>query len=408
MSYIDLRKHYYTNHETHNECYLARYNSPSTIKLPLFIKTKYGDSYQLFVMVLPEFIQLIESIENKIHKRPFLRQTDEPKAFVEDYVNKLMIDEIIKTNEIEGVYTKKEELVSVIKNIDNDELRFHFIVNKYQKILNNKEIILATPQDIRNIYDDLLTNEIAQSDIPDGKIFRKGKVSVHRRSGKSLPIHEGLFPEDNITNAISNLLLFLAESDCPFYLKVAIGHYYFGYIHPFYDGNGRLSRFISTALISQNKDKLLGFKLSKIIKDSIRKYDEAFDLANSPYNRGDLTEFVLMFLRVLDAGCTEITTEMESYTSRLNQIKKFLDQHGTITRKVEKNIIFLIYQAEMIDNKITIKDIATYLNKSADMTRKNVDKICEKKYINKEKKGTRYYLSLTTAFEVEMREFFTK
>lgn len=39
-------------------------------------------------------------------------------------------------------------------------------------------------------------------------------------------------------------LKILHSQDFPLFVRLGLFHYFFAYIHPFYDGNGRMDRFI--------------------------------------------------------------------------------------------------------------------------------------------------------------------
>lgn len=45
-------------------------------------------------------------------------------------------------------------------------------------------------------------------------------------------------------------LCVLDREDIPLIIRTAILHFYTGYIHPFYDGNGRFDRFVSAYLLA--------------------------------------------------------------------------------------------------------------------------------------------------------------
>jgi len=401
MGYQTLESIYYKNNAVYETTYEARFNSEATTKLPFTIRTKYGNTYQLFLVNVPEITTLIERIGQTVKERPFLTGEEQPEAFADDYRMKLMLEEIQATNEIEGVRTEKSELTKALDEPDNKNMRFHSIVQKYRKLMKRENTTLTTVEDVRRVYDELLEREIETESLPDGTIFRKGTVSVYRRSGKSEPIHAGLYPERAITDGMTTLLLYL-NADMMSYVKIAIAHYYFGYIHPFYDGNGRLARFISSSLLFSAKDEFLALKISSVFKEQRQQYDAMFELTNGERNKGDMTPFVLMFLRVLDQAALEINEEMRKYESQLVNIEAFLSAKQ-LQNKNEEAILFLIYQADILHNNINIKELATHMNKSDETTRKYVYKLEREGYITRGGPGDRgsFYVSDMLGREVE-------
>lgn len=85
-------------------------------------------------------------------------------------------------------------------------------------------------------------------------------------------------------------------------IRISVFHYLFGYIHPFYDGNGRTNRFISSYLLSKELEPLISYHLAKTIKQNISKYYKSFDYTNDTDNRGDLTGFITNFLEIILAS----------------------------------------------------------------------------------------------------------
>ena len=55
-------------------------------------------------------------------------------------------------------------------------------------------------------------------------------------------------------------------------IKACITHYYFEYIHPFYDGNGRFGRFLFSIYLARKLDILTGLSLSYAIFLNKEKY----------------------------------------------------------------------------------------------------------------------------------------
>ena len=106
-------------------------------------------------------------------------------------------------------------------------------------------------------------------------------------------------PESSIIQEIDQALMILNNDDIQLPIRVAIFHYYFGYIHPFYDGNGRTNRFISTAYLAKHFHPLIALRLSAVIKNNKKQYYDAFKMTTAEINGGDITNFCLWSLYLL-------------------------------------------------------------------------------------------------------------
>ena len=98
------------------------------------------------------------------------------------------------------------------------------------------------------------------------------------------------------------MLAFLENEEVDVLVRTAVSHFLFGYIHPFYDGNGRTNRFISSSIIAGEYEKLVGLRLSFAIKEEIGRYYKAFMTCEHPLNKGDLTPFVIEFVDIVLTG----------------------------------------------------------------------------------------------------------
>lgn len=83
-------------------------------------------------------------------------------------------------------------------------------------------------------------------------------------------------------------------------IKACIIHYYIAFIHPYFDGNGRIARLVHLwYLIQRDYDAVLFVPFSSEIEQSRRLYYEAFSLINE--NRKissvtDVTPFISFFI----------------------------------------------------------------------------------------------------------------
>ncbi len=82
------------------------------------------------------------------------------------------------------------------------------------------------------------------------------------------------------------------------YIKMAVLHFYFVYMYPFRDGNGRIARLISTDfLIRSGLENFSALTLSKTINETTEKYHEALD--QSQNSLFDVTPFIQYMLKTV-------------------------------------------------------------------------------------------------------------
>ena len=167
-------------------------------------------------------------------------------------------------------------------------------------LLSEEYINLESSIDIRRLYDEIMLEEIKmedQNNIPDGEIFRKDIVNVITTSGKV--IHQGIMPEGKIIQYIDKAINILNDDSIEPMIRIGIFHYLFSYIHPFYDGNGRINRYIASCMFSKHYSKIMSYRLSMTIKENLTSYYDAFKHTNDIRNRADITTFVYEFLNII-------------------------------------------------------------------------------------------------------------
>jgi len=98
------------------------------------------------------------------------------------------------------------------------------------------------------------------------------------------------------------VLRILHDASMPALIRIAVFHYLFGYIHPFYDGNGRMSRFITSYMLARTLHPTVALRLSGLLKQNKKRYYDLFTMTNASINRGDLTPFILGTLEFIHAA----------------------------------------------------------------------------------------------------------
>lgn len=341
MAYIPLYEIYYKQNNEWFQEYQKRFNNLFAKHLDINIKEFNREKeFQLFYC----HTEYIVTLQNKI-MFDFLRLQKLfnllPGAGIDQFLKSCMIEEIQSTNEIEGVRSTRQEIREAIfaQGKYNPDVRLWGIVNKYNKIINDENIKLKTCEDIRNLYDDFILNEIKRnntSDIPDGNIFRKNSVDIV--SGTQKTIHRGVYPESKIIEYMTKALQFLHDDSVSIFIRIAVFHYLFGYIHPFYDGNGRMSRFITSYFLSKNLHPTIALRLSVLIKQHKNDYYKLFENTNAQINCGDLTPFIIWSLEFIASAITstyKLLFEKYELFSSLNQkLDEMLKNEDNTTKRV--------------------------------------------------------------------------
>lgn len=323
MTYETLYKLYYKDEKRHEAEYQQRFHSPFTKHLPISIKPLgHATDYECFYCYTEEIASLQDYIMSEFFTFYKILELI-PQAGIMQFLYTSLIEEIQSSNDIEGVHSTRKEIQAALES--REKLRLSGIVNKYEKIIHNEEIPLSTCPDIRALYDDFLADEIANDDpenLPDGTLFRKNSVDIV--SGTQKVLHRGIYPEAKIIEAMDTSLSILHDSKIPIFIRIAIFHYLFGYIHPFYDGNGRMSRFMTSYLLSKQLHPTVGLQVSILIKKNRKTYYNLFKEADSAQNRGDLTPFII--------GTLQFIHEAIIYTKDVLQQK--LDQYTKYRSKL--------------------------------------------------------------------------
>ena len=338
MNYELLSSLYYKGKKEYEQEYNDRFNSVASKRLNISIEEN-----QCFYILTEEVVNILYNV--MVLNQKLDKLTSEiPGIALQQYIKKCLIDEIVLTNEIEGVVSTRKDINEILENVEDKNKRLTGLVNKYLNLCSEENIDIITCNDVRNIYNDLLWEEISEDDklnLPDGVYFRKEGVDV-LSSFKNV-IHKGVMPEEKINLMMTQALNILNDRDIIPILRIAIFHYLFGYIHPFYDGNGRTSRFISSYLLSKELNTLTGFGLSYAIKENISQYYKGFKTVNEKKNKGDLTPFIISFLDILSK---ELESLNNSVIERINIINRYSKVIEVMEKKdkQKQNIIYVIFQ----------------------------------------------------------------
>lgn len=364
--------------------------------------------YNLFYIPTMKTIDLISNIsKNDVILMQLYNNL--PKVAQDKFVIDMLTSELHSTNLLEGVRSSKEELVFTAKEVlekkseTREDLRLFNVINSYIQLQSGN---LSRPKDvrgIRKIYDEITVDGVKEEDLPDGKFFRKEEAYVYTSNIQE--IHRGITSssgtEEYIILVMNNLLNFLNNDlKCNELVKNAIFHYYFGYIHPFYDGNGRTARFISSIYLKEDYTWLTALSLSQGSNDNRSLYLKAFNSTNQVSMQGELNLFVDSFLEVLNNGQNILKDNLQTKIILLEgAIDKIESDSNLIGDKDSIEIMKIAIELHLFglfDDYVDVELLANqnifkYTNQTI---RKKLNKLYEIKLLDKiSKNPVRYILN---------------
>jgi len=396
VKYRVLSSIYYENKELFEETYKNRINSESTYKF----KFKINNDDAFFV-INKNILKQLDEI-HKLDKLLALKSDGLPKIALTQFTRRCIVDEIKMTNDIEGVISTRKEINEILNDSVGSKKgnRLYGLVKKYEMLVE-EDIELNTCHDIRKIYDELVLKEVIQEDsqhAPDGAIFRKDIVYVKNSQGRT--IHQGITPEEKIIEVMSECLSSLNSGNFNKLVNIAIFHYMFGYIYPFYDGNGRISRFISSYLLARELDSLVAFRISYTIKQNINTYYKSFKMINDSKNRGELTKFVEMFFDMLIESLEELCESIDERNNRLNYFANIVNHIPNTDSNVRRLLFILVQNTLFAEAGLSVKELVEITDLGDSKVRSTLLYFSDMIYVNKDGRKKIYNMNLDVLSEI--------
>ncbi|MDA8228942.1 MAG: Fic family protein [Desulfitobacterium hafniense] len=351
-------------------------------ELPL--KDQTGRNF--WYMIPPFAEKLIHEISFKAKHRLEELATKElhRKLLIED----MMFEEAFYSSVIEGAFTTKQRAKEVVRNKNPRDKSEQMILNNYQAlvfILENldKELDEELLIQIHKIVTYNTLDEDEQTER-----YRDGQVYV-TNPNETEPVYVPPSAE-KVKPMMDDLFSFINDkSESSFVhpvIKAAIIHFYIGYVHPFFDGNGRVARALSYMyLLKEGYEFFKFFSISSMINRHRNKYYKSF--IDSEENNNDVTYFIIAQLVISLDSIQEVLDKL------LNELQNQVLQENLI-----KDGIFLasrqhkfIQMAEKKEyNTITIEDYKKKLKVSYETARKDLTELEELGILKKLKKGNKY------------------
>ena len=273
----------------------------------------------------------------------------------ESYGFKSTEDEIIATSAIESIDFSRESVRNILKGFapkDEEENRIAGIKKGFEFISNTQNSI--TEENLHKLYMMVVGNFLDDNTkLQDGMFYRNDSVYIISNQLE----HSGL--DYKKISEYMKLLIDFANCDDKIddLIKASIIHFYIAYIHPYFDGNGRIARLVHLwFLIQKGYQSTLFVPFSSKIEKTRKAYYNAYTAIeeNKRYSgKIDITPFLIYFANNVYNAYNEKTTD----ENLLHEYKKYLD-NGEVTEKESQLWKFVLsnYGTDEFSTKMLEKD----------------------------------------------------
>lgn len=266
---------------------------------------------------------------------------------------------------IEGNPLSPKDVTNVILNDQIPTVKSEQEVKNYFHVLNTVFIMARQKTPLSTTLTEKLHHElmidVEKKDL--GK-FRDGPVFVgHATKLEVVVKHNPPFhTHKEIEKALSEVFAWLDDTKDMIHplLKAGVLHHEFAYIHPFFDGNGRLARILTAYYLLLKQYEVVRYFILDDYYDMDRQtYSDMLHSADLPAGRhgyGDKTQWLEYFLE-------GVAYSLQAALARINDLKRSNLESVTGEKRVlvtprEEEVLQIV-----IDKKaIKMKDIETSFN----------------------------------------------
>lgn len=300
------------------------------------------------LQILPQYIKLISETDEFKGKWQALSSLAPDRLALLKRV--ATIESVGSSTRIEGVRLTDSEVEKLLSGLNTTSFRSR----DEEEVAGYAEAMEL----IFESYDKIQTDENHIKQLHQVLLKHSSKDARHRGEYKKLPNHVEAFAEDG--SSLGVIFETASPFDTPFMmaevvewfnrewerrdlhplLLIGIFLVHFLAIHPFQDGNGRLSRILTTlALLKSGYFYILYSSLERVIEDNKDRYSLALRRAQSTLytDNGKLNDWILFFLESLrkQVSVLESKIEIEKVIAQLpplsQEIVQIAKQHGKVT-----------------------------------------------------------------------------
>lgn len=278
-----------------------------------------------------------------------------PQSSNEAFGAKAMEDEIASTFNIENIDFSRDSVKKILRGyapVDDSENRIYGMKKGLDFISDQANAI--TEPNIHALYDTAIGQYLSDDyKLLPGSFYRHDSVYIVGQQLEHTGINHNKLPEymDRLVHFINT------ENIMNDLLKAAVIHFYIAYLHPYFDGNGRLARLMHLWYLKrQGYSSALFIPFSSYIERTRKDYYNAFTLTEENVKLSgvlDVTPFLVYFVE-------NVYNKLGSSLPQTNLTQAFtkaLDD-GKITEKEKDlwNFILSAYGTNEFSTKMLERD----------------------------------------------------
>lgn len=294
-------------------------------------------------------------------------------------INSLILQEAKDSSEIENIITTHDELYQSSLDISNISHATKEVQSYSRALLKGFDLVkdnsLLLTRHIVDIQQELEGNVAG---------IRKQAGTVLKNQATGEVIHTPPQEESTIRKLLDNLEQYINTNDgIDPLIKMAVIHYQFETIHPFYDGNGRTGRIINILYLVLNE--LLDLPILYLSSYIIKHKADYYRLLQEVRTKGSWEEWIIYMLEGIEQTATK-------QVQLINDIKELMDNtkeklKSELPKIYSKDLLEVLFihpytKIDMIVDKleVTRKTASLYLNQLEEIGLMNGVKLGKSKF----------------------------
>ena len=304
--------------------------------------------------VIHKKINEIETLGKHLYE-----QINKNASFKNDFLLDSAIEEAITSAIYEGAHSTRAQAEQLIASGDKPKSKDEWmLINNFKamKWVKSNQQKALTKEVILHLHRIVTENTLEGDDVNFQGKFRNDKVFVGT--------HEGI-AHSKVEQAINEMIELTTNNPRYFHplIKGILVHYFIGYIHPFFDGNGRAARalfYFKSMKNNLNYIELLS--VSAYLRVHGKQYENSFVKVKD--NEYDLTYFIDFCLDSMASSLKEVSRKI-SYLLRMNDLQDRFDLSPTQVGLMQR---MALHKFRTID----IEEYAQQISKSREFARQEL------------------------------------